>query len=447
MLTKKRIAAAMLLLICVGAGSIMLAFTVKGRTVTKRISNRPAVTVPKPAEKPLKACVFKTVFGEEPSDSFYIYKTPGKVTTSISDALEWMEKAQFESGGWGAGSNSRQGIMDPHAVPADPATTAMVCMALLRCDNTPTEGKYATNLKKGINFLLNAVEETDEKAANITKLTGTQPQVKLGSNIDVILTSQCLTNLTHELKNDDPLKARVEKCQKKCLAIITRGQDANGKWSGGGWAGVLQSSLANNALETAEDAGYDVDKKALEKSRDYQKQNFDSESGSIKTDDAAGIMLYSVSSTGRASAVESKQAKAIVDQAKKEGKLSEKDEVTVETLKKTGLSESEALKYKTAYDINTAASQSAQREDIMNGFGNNGGEEFLSYLMTGEGMVISKDYGWKKWYDNVSGKLLKIQNQDGSWNGHHCITSPVYCTATCLLILSINNDIERLASM
>jgi hypothetical protein len=59
-------------------------------------------------------------------------------------------------------------------------------------------------------------------------------------------------------------------------------------------------------------------------------------------------------------------------------------------------------------------------------------------------MIINKDSGWRDWYENVSGKLVSIQNEDGSWNGHHCITSPVFCTATSLLILSVNNDVEKL---
>jgi hypothetical protein len=102
------------------------------------------------------------------------------------------------------------------------------------------------------------------------------------------------------------------------------------------------------------------------------------------------------------------------------------------------------MKYTTAYQVNKAANRLAQDENVMTGFGNNGGEEFLSYLQTGEGMIMSRDEGWKKWYDKMSGRLLSIQNRDGSWSGHHCITSPVFCTATCLLILSINNDIGKL---
>ena len=81
------------------------------------------------------------------------------------------------------------------------------------------------------------------------------------------------------------------------------------------------------------------------------------------------------------------------------------------------------------------------------GFGNNGGEEYLSYLMTGESLIVSGDNEWKKWYDQTTGRLLQIQNNDGSWNGHHCITSPVFCTATCLLILSIDKDIDFLIKM
>ena len=100
-----------------------------------------------------------------------------------------------------------------------------------------------------------------------------------------------------------------------------------------------------------------------------------------------------------------------------------------------------------SYNVYESAKKQAQTDRVMNGFGNNGGEEFISFLQTGESMVVGGDDTWKKWYDNVSAKMLAIQNNDGSWNGHHCITSPSFCTATCLLILSINNDAEILSTM
>jgi len=391
-----------------------------------------------------KGCVFRTLFGEESSDSAFIYKTPARVSSSIDDALEFVSKAQLTNGGWGAGSYARQDVYDPHAVKADPATTAMVAMGLLRCGNTPTTGKYSSNLALATDYLIAQVENSPAESSNITDETGTQPQRKLGQNIDVVMTTQYFTNLIDHLSNNPQLKGRVKKCLDKCVAKIQNGQSTNGSMKGAGWAGVLQSSFATNALETAKEKGIKVKEEKLNNAREYQKKNYDVKSNSITTEDAAGVMLYSISGTSRASAKEARIAKDEIAKAKREGTLPAAAPVTIDNLKKAGLSESEALRYSTAYEINTAAKQQAQRNDVMDGFGSNGGEEFLSYLQTGEGMIISKDQEWKKWYDNISGRLVKIQNNDGSWNGHHCITSPVFCTATSLLILSVNNDVEQL---
>ncbi len=394
-----------------------------------------------------KGCVFKTFFGEESSDSNFICKTPQRVKASVNDALDWMMQAQLNNGGWGAGSHTRQDITDPHAVKADPATTAMVAIAILRCENKITNGKYSDHLHRALQYLLKQVENSDENDLNITDLQGTQPQVKLGQNIDVVLTSQFLTNISDYVNNDVQLKQRVMKCNQVCISKIQRGQNANGSLKGAGWAGVLQSSFANNAVETAKEKGVKVDEKKLDESRNYQKKNFDVKTQSISTEEAAGVILYSISGTARASAKEAGAAKSKVDKAKSEGKLPNSAPVTVDNLKKAGLSDSDAMKYGAAYEINQAAKQQAQREDVMSGFGNNGGEEFLSYLQTGEGLIMSKDVEWKKWYDNITGRLVKIQNDDGSWNGHHCITSPVFCTATSLLILSVNNDVDKLIAL
>ena len=103
-----------------------------------------------------------------------------------------MSNAQANDGGWGAGTHNRQDIIDPHAVQSDPATTAMVAMALLRTDNTLVKGDYSKSLKKATDFLIDAVEECPDNQPYLTNLTNTQPQIKLGRNIDVILTAQFL---------------------------------------------------------------------------------------------------------------------------------------------------------------------------------------------------------------------------------------------------------------
>lgn len=390
-----------------------------------------------------KHCVFKTAFEGEGLDNDFFHPIPQKVMTSMQKGLDWIDDAQQNDGGWGAGSNRNQGIKDPHAVKSDPATTAMVAMALQRCGNNLQQGSHSKQLNKALEFLLEAVENTPRNSSNITTLTYTQPQSKLGQNIDVVLTSQFLSNILSETENDPALKNRVTQAIQKCVAMIENNHNADGSLKGSGWAGVLQSSFATSALESAQSNGITVNEEVIEKSRDFQKGNMDVKTNSVATESAAGVVLYSVSGSARASAKETREAKEILKKAKKEGKIQSED-VTVSNLKNAGLPESTALKYETAYQVNKSAQKLAQDDNVISGFGNNGGEEFLSYLQTGEGMIISKDDTWQNWYDKTSARMLQIQNNDGSWSGHHCITSPVFCTATCLLILSVNNDINKL---
>jgi hypothetical protein len=397
---------------------------------------------------PHQPCVFRTLLGLEPFDTSTIVHSRELVDNSLNKGLVWIASAQLANGGWGAGTHSRQDIYDPHAVPADPATTALVGMALLRNGNTLKKGKYAPNLSKALDFLLEAVENTPEQNSYITDLKGTQPQVKLGQNIDAILTIQFLTNVIARIdKKDCSCIDRIEKALNKCVGKIQRAQDEDGGIKDGGWAPVLQSALANNALESAKQAGAKVDDKVLEKSRNYQKGNFDVKTNSAETGKAAGVMLYSISGSARASAKEARQADSAIAKAKKEGKLASAAPVTAANLEQIGYSTTDAKKFETAYKIRGAASVRAQDGDVVNGFGSNGGEEYLSYLMTGESLIISQDNSWKTWFEKMSGRMIQIQNADGSWQGHHCITSPVFCTATCLLILSIDKDIDFLVKL
>jgi hypothetical protein len=402
------------------------------------------------AKKPLrpypKGCVFRTVMGEETSESMFVFNTPAAVTASVDRALIWLVRAQDKSGGWGAGSQSRQDIMDPHAVNTDPATTAMASMALLRSGSTLNSGPYKAQLNTAVNYLLESVESASPQSYTITSLTGTQIQGKLGQNIDVVLTSQFFSNLLETL-NDGPLRDRVKAANSVCVNKIQKSIGSDGAVAGSGWAGVLQSSFASNALESAQANGVRVDDAALERSRDFQKNNYDSKSGAVKTDMGAGVVLYSVSGSSRASAKEARRVSEEMEKAKMDGRLAPSAPPSPENLEKIGFAEEDARRYSTAYEVYQSAKVQAQRDDVMDGFGSNGGEEFLSYLQTGEGMIIGKDTEWQHWYNNISGRMLKIQNQDGSWNGHHCITSPAFCTATSLLILSVGNDVDRLVKL
>lgn len=396
-----------------------------------------------PAKEP--ECVMKTLFGLDTKAPQLIpvdrQQLSAEAKAAIFSGLNWILKAQQEDGGWGSGSHAYQDVRDPHKVQADPATTALVSMALLRTGNTLSAGTYTKALKQGTLFLLQAVEKWSADQPYLTTLSGTQPQTKLGANIDAILTVQFFTNLL-KYETQHEWNGRIRSALDKCVQRIQNEQDENGSWKGGGWAPVLQSALADNALESAKDIGVSVDSNVLARSKKYQKGNYDTATRSAVTGSAAGIMLYSLSSTNRASAKEAKKAKDIFLKAKKEGKVKQDAFLNEVELQNAGVTPAEAKELYAAVNINEGTYRQATRDDIMTGFGNNGGEEFLSYLMTGESVLLQGGDAWKQWFDMMSKKLISIQTGDGSWQGHHCITSPVFCTATCLLILSIQNDLE-----
>lgn len=391
-----------------------------------------------------KGCTFKTLFGEESSEGHHIFKTSAEVNQSLESGLRFLMKAQHRNGGWGAGSHSMQHVRDPHAVQTDPATTAMVGMAILRSGSTLSSGEYSTELNRALEYLLETVEQAPDDQQKITKLAGTQIQTKLGDNIDAVLAAQFFNNVLSLDQLNAADRARIKKSLAACVSRIEANQAADGSLKGDGWAGVLQSSFANQALESAQLNEVVVDTKKLQAAREFQKRNYDSESGKVDTDRGAGVVLYAVSGSVRASAKEARKARTLIEDAKREGKLAPTAEVSQEALEEIGVSRDEASRLVTGYNVYESARNKAQEDEVLSGFGNNGGEEFLSFLQTGESLVIGGGNDWKTWYDDTAGRIIRIQNEDGSWSGHHCITSPVFCTATCLLILSIDRDIENL---
>jgi hypothetical protein len=394
-------------------------------------------------EEEEKPCVFMTLMGEQSAEGSAIVKTNKKFIETISKGELWLIEAQNSDGGWGAGSQSNQREMNPHAVSSDPATTAMSAMALYRCGYSMEKGEHQEILQKSVFFLLNEIDK-NQNSPYITAIRGTQIQGKLGQHIDAILTLQFFNQLLPTIK-EEKLKTRVKNGIQVCVDKIEKSMGDSGKVGGSGWAGVLQSSFANSSLEMAsKNKDIVVDKEKIQKAREYQKSNYNPESESAKTDDGAGIMLYAVSSSVRNSAEEAKEADQLFKKAKAEGKIETSAVLNEQNLERLGYSKEKAKSYDVATKVYKSAKVTAMKDEVLSGFGNNGGEEFLSFLQTGESMIVNQDDDWKKWYDKIGGRMMQIQNPNGSWNGHHCITSPAFCTATCLMILSVENDIQNL---
>ena len=380
-----------------------------------------------------------------PSDTKSI--NPKPIPEFIDKSVDWLAASQFPNGGWGAGAHAHQDVRDPRAVQIDPATTAFSAMALLRAGNTLQKGKYRSNVKKALDLILDMVEQSDENAPNITTITGTQPQSKLGQNIDVSMASQFLTKIKPYL-TDENTATRVDHAINKCIRKLENAQNANGSAASGGWAPVLQSAMATNAMELAEVKGYAVDGVKVRAAKKYQSDNVGSPGSSERPADAAGIPLYALASAQRASAVEAREVEQLIEidyDVTSEEEAKALNTVVVTGLMKTGKDRKEAQKLADLYMSNKAATRQLEDDSVWRGFGNNGGEEFLSYMMTSESMVQQGGEAWDNWYTKMTANLSNIQNGNGSWSGHHCITSPVFCTAAVVLAVTADHDVDLYA--
>ncbi len=358
----------------------------------------------------------------------------------VQRGLDWLAKAQHEDGGWGAGSHAAQGIRDPHAVQTDPATTAFAAQALLRA------GAYPESVARATDYLVRVVESAPEAGLLITDIHDTQPQVKLGPYIDTVLTSQFLSRVLADLPKDSESHRRVSAALNRCIKKLQSGQQSDGSWgSRTGWAPVLQSSLATSALEMASTAeSISVDKGSLERAREFQQRQFDVATGRGSGEGAAGVELYSVAASKRATAAKSRAARELIEAAKVKGDLPEDAEVNKENLVASGVPGGVAGGLADAYRASDLQSGRLQEDEVLRGFGTNGGEEYLSYMQTSEALVIEGGEAWDEWKGSMFSKLEKIQSPDGSWTGHHCITSPVFSTSAVLQTLTADRDRELL---
>jgi hypothetical protein len=103
------------------------------------------------------------------------------------------------------------------------------------------------------------------------------------------------------------------------------------------------------------------------------------------------------------------------------------------------LSRTEKDRQKNARQIQQITGQLSDAK-FVTGFGSIGGEEFFSYLNISESLRRTGGPEWKKWNGEMTAKLLKLQNEDGTWAGHHCITGRVAVTSAAILLLSADRE-------
>ncbi|MFL5338630.1 MAG: prenyltransferase/squalene oxidase repeat-containing protein [Gemmataceae bacterium] len=407
--------------------------------------------------------------------------TPKPLSPTVKKGLEYLVKQQHPNGGWGQGGGWRvgeQGRIEGVDVkdPPDVGDTCIAVLALVRAGNTPLQGPYAKEVERAVDFVCNHVQKSDETSLYVTDARGTQMQSKIGPYVDTFLASLVLAELKG--KTDD--HGRLATMLTKTVRKIERHQQDDGTFKGNdGWATVLSQGLANKGLNRAAQCGVAVHQTALARIKGQVEANYDAKAGTFKPAQGpgpygspdlasknpqrtvnyngrgnaqqsqapaagrgnsvpagpsdAGVPIYNASSNLTNAAdvantlrMQEKRAKEVLGD--KDAKPEERKKAQ-DTLKR--VAEAETL----CDEATRSVLKQLDQPEFAQGYGSNGGEEFLSYMNISEALLLKGGDDWKKWDKLMTESLSRIQDRDGSWSGHHCITGRTFCTATALLVL------------
>jgi hypothetical protein len=377
--------------------------------------------------------------------------------------LAWLARNQLQNGAWGQGDESSEmgsGLAQIRNTP-NVADTCMALMAFYHAGSSPTTGRYSNNIISAVNFIYGQIEAADDQSLSITTLSGTRTQIKLGQYIDTFMAAQALAEMKGKMASA-VADQRVEAALKKVLHKMEINQKSNGQWAGGGWAPTLAQAQAAKAANIAVQNGAEFDEIKRQNAQEFARADIrtNAESigggggavagrfaGSVRTaDDSAllatdaagnaGVPLYSA-----AGDIAAMQASANSNVRMRDKLQSLVDSATTQPAEREA-----ALKKLKDFDANAKDLVDAQEvivarmtdPQFANGFGSNGGEEFLSYLNIGESLFQKGGNDWKTWNDAMTANLDRVQNDDGSWSGQHCITGRTFCTAAAIQVLSID---------
>lgn len=300
---------------------------------------------------------------------------------SVEKGVEFLMKTMHRDGGCGVDIGQQQDI----------GCTSMVGLALLSLGNTPVEGERAREIRSIVNFLLRKVDNmpTDD----ITSEVQTQLQNKIGRHAHTFFATTFLCEVVGE--GYDPVP--VQKALKRLVTAI-QGTQHDGHWGQQSWAPMLGTVMGWVALRAAYQCGMKVGD-SPNTTADYIIKQMTTKIGQNN-----GSWMHELykNATG---------IRVLYELEKQEDEVAERA-------------------FKSVLDLvskdNTAFSQA-------------GGEEYLAFHLITETMLQKGGKDWKTWFPNVRDRICAVQNNDGSWTGHHCITSRTFCTAAACLVLSSPN--------
>jgi hypothetical protein len=369
-------------------------------------------------------------------------KDAGKAATvsaAVEKGAQWLASVQGEDGGWGQDggrtSSNRAGER-LESSGNDVANTAVAALALLQA------GKgYGPNVERALAFILQRVEASPADGLAITDRQGTQIQRKLGPYIDTFLSSMLLSQMDGRASKP-AVNARIRLALQKTVAKIEKHQQSDGSWNlAGGWAPVLGTSMASRSLFEAQSKGVAVNQVVLDRAEAYTVSAL-SAPPAAGASPTARVMVDGAAIVVSGSLGESETGSASINVVSRTGGTAAAPAEAAGVPLYQGAQALEQLSRTPADRVQNARQISAIQDQLtsaryVNGFGSMGGEEFFSYLNISDSMKRIGGDAWTKWHGDITQKILGLQNSDGTWAGHHCITGRVAMTSAAILNLTV----------
>jgi hypothetical protein len=322
-----------------------------------------------------------------PSDELRPKHVTPEALRAVNRGLEYLAAQQDPNGSW-------QTMQDGSVYPV--SMTALAGMAFLAHGNTPSRGPYADTVQKTEAFLSDPASQSQLRASpGMIARTNENGRPMYGHGFAMLFLS-CV----YGMETDARKRARIEEVITEAIKLTAWAQSPAGGWTysprGGDEGSVTVTQM--QALRAAHNAGFTVPRATVEEAVRYLE----------RCRAPGGGIRYSYMSGGEARLPISAAAIACLYSA------GEYDSPLAD----------ECLRY--VYDQFRAHKDS---------FGKGSGHDFYLHLYAAQAFYQAGDEYWDAYFPGARDHLLKLQQEDGHWDGDG--VGPVYGTSIALVVLQL----------
>ena len=295
-----------------------------------------------------------------------------ELRSTVDRGLAWLAAAQADDGSWG---NQRYG---PHV-----GITSLACLAFMSDGHLPGRGAYGDNVERGLNFVLNHVQETGLIAAE------TSHGPMYGHGFATLFLGE-VYGMTH-----DP---RVRESLVKAVRLIVGCQHPQGGWRYNPTpedADISVTICQIMALRSARNAGISVPKTTIDRAVAYVRH--------CQLPD--GGFAYQIGNAGS---------------------LFPRSAAGVAALYYAGIYEDRALNQGLEYLLRYTPGQGRQSNH----------HYFYGQYYAVQAMYLAGGDYWKQWFPAASQELIDRQQANGGWTSTY---GDSYGTSMALIVLTVPN--------